>query len=319
MTAATTQRLIGLEPDNLLAFLALLGLMRSLEAARPEWRPRVAWTVDAPPVRPSLRLREAVEKQEVVEAAAEGLGRLAESHDFGGARDLAFTADEARKRLECAASENRETADLWAALVSDVAVSGSGDEVEPTPLCLMFGQGHQHFLQRLSEVPQRKTPPDRGEGRRKTAISEMACLSEALFDTWSRPDATPSFRWDPHEDVRYALRANDPTDAKTKETTQHGANRLAAIGLARLTVAPALRRGAPRLAILGGRWDERGDFSFLWPIWRHPISLAAILALLSHPRLEDQQVREALGIVELRRARRISAGKFRNFTRAEII
>jgi len=38
--ALRCHRLEGLEPDNLLAFLALLGLLRSLETARPAWRPR---------------------------------------------------------------------------------------------------------------------------------------------------------------------------------------------------------------------------------------------------------------------------------------
>ena len=46
MTERLTYRLNGLEPDNLLAFLALLGLLRTLEHARPTWRTRVAWTVE---------------------------------------------------------------------------------------------------------------------------------------------------------------------------------------------------------------------------------------------------------------------------------
>ena len=40
---STTHILNGLEPDNLLAFLALLGLLRALEKARPEWKPKVYW------------------------------------------------------------------------------------------------------------------------------------------------------------------------------------------------------------------------------------------------------------------------------------
>jgi hypothetical protein len=54
-------------------------------------------------------------------------------------------------------------------------------------------------------------------------------LHEALFEPWTRQDPTPAFRWDPAEDVRYALRADDPSGQKS--TTQHGANRLAALGL----------------------------------------------------------------------------------------
>ena len=85
-------------------------------------------------------------------------------------------------------------------------------------------------MSRLASVPRESVPPARGPGRKKTPIGETDCLREALFEPWTRPDATFSFRWDPHEDVRYALRATDPTDSKTKERTQHGANRLAAVG-----------------------------------------------------------------------------------------
>ena len=51
-------RLAGFEPDNLLAFLALLGLLRSLESARPTWRPRAAWDLDRAPLRPILLFAE---------------------------------------------------------------------------------------------------------------------------------------------------------------------------------------------------------------------------------------------------------------------
>jgi len=116
--------------------------------------------------------------------------------------------------------------------------------------------------------------------------------------------------------MRYAMRARDPTDAKTKETTQHGANRLAAIGLSVLTVVPKPRRGQVRLAMLGGPPENDGMFVIRWPIWRAPISLACIRALLGHPGLENRETLAALGIAEIRQARRISSGKFMNFTRA---
>ncbi len=317
MTACTTHRLDGLEPDNLLAFMALLGLLRTLEETRPEWRARVSWTVDNPPLRPALRVPEVVDKDAIAAAAAEGLDVLAQRHDFYGRTDLTLSPEDATRTLRRAAEttgRDRYAADLWAAMICDVAVSRDGKKAEPTPLCLMFGQGHQHFLERLTSVPRRRGPPDRGKGRSKLTVSEMDCLREALFASWGRPDATPSFRRDPNEDVRYALRARDPTDAKTKETTQHGANRLAAIGLSVLTVVPKPRHGQVRLAMLGGRRETDGAFVFRWPIWRAPISLACVRALLGHPGLESRETLAALGIVEVRQARRISAGKFMNVT-----
>jgi hypothetical protein len=57
MTAAKSHRLDGLEPDNLLAFLTLLGLLRALETADVDLYPRAAWDIDRPPLRPRLGSR----------------------------------------------------------------------------------------------------------------------------------------------------------------------------------------------------------------------------------------------------------------------
>jgi hypothetical protein len=315
-------RLVGLEPDNLLAFLALLGLLRALETARPEWRPRAVWDLDCSPLRPALVLREEQTPEEISDAVAHGAACLAETYRFPAGigldaapqRDLSYAGDVARRLLKASLAEDgRERADLWAALMCDAAAKEG--RIEATPLCLLFGQGHQHFLERLATVPSTVAPPPRGRGNKAIVITAGQTMHEALFQPWARQDPTPAFRWDPAEDVRYALRADDPSG--TKATTQHGANRLAALGLAALTTAPAQRGNRVRLQILGG-WFERNDFSFAWPIWRDPASLAAIRALLSHPRLrEGPEVLAHLGVAQVRRSRRIGVGKFMNFTRAE--
>ena len=319
MTERYTHRLAGLEPDNLLAFLALLGMLRTLDHSRLEWCARVGWTIDAPPVRPVLTVAAPATEDEILATVAEGLKELARHHDFGQIKDLKLSREEATERLRHVVAGDRYVSDLWAALISDAVIRDKNkvQEAEPTPLCLLFGQGHMHFMSRLASVPQESAPPARGSGRKKITIRETDCLREALFKPWTRPDATFSFRWDPHEDVRYALRATDPTDSKTKETTQHGANRLAAIGLSMLTVVPRLRAGTAQLGVAGG--ERSGGFAFTWPIWRDPISLATIRSLLGHTGLDKPATREALGVVELRRARRISVGKFMNFTRAEAV
>ena len=316
MNHVTTHRLDGLEPDNLLAFMALLGLLRTLDESQPDWCARVGWTVDEPPLRPILQTPEGVDAEAVVQAVAAGLSALVLYHEFGGFRGLALPPEDAGEFLRSAANGDRYFADLWSALVSDAATSRDGKKAEPTPLCLMFGQGHQHFLERLASVPRCKVPPARGKGKDKITVLERDCLHDALFKPWGRPDKTDSFRWDPSEDVRYAHRARNPTDAATKETTQHGANRLAAVGFSVLTAVPEQRRGRTSLAVVGGYREPNGNFVMRWPVWRTPISLASIQALLSHP-LKRQDTRAAFGVVELRSARRISNGKFMNFTRAE--
>jgi hypothetical protein len=324
MIALDCHRLEGLEPDNLLAFLALLGVLRALEAARPTWRPRAAWDLDKPPLRPVLALREPQPEVAICEAASEGAALLAEDYSFpqntqaGTARqsDLNYDKKIARELMERVASdENRRRAELWSALMSDVAERD--EKIEATPLCLLFGQGHQHFLDRLADVPRIEAPPPRGRGKKALTPTAAETLHEALFQPWARRDPTPAFRWDPAEDVRYALRADDPSGDKS--LTQHGANRLAALGLAVLTATPARRGERVRLEVVGGRF-ARGEFRFYWPIWRETASLAAIRALLSHPDLAERPSALAyLGVVEVRRARRIGVGKFMNITRADPI
>ncbi len=329
----TRHRLEGLEPDNLLAFLALLGLLRSLEVndrAKPtseKLHPRASWSLDIPPLRPVLSVARPVAQQDVAEAAANGLSILAASYDFGdhNRKDLNHSRDEARSMLaataHAATSSIRDHVDLLAALMSDAAIKEEkyavAATIAPTPLCLLFGQGHQHFLERLTNIPTEAAPPPRGKGKGSVTLSAAGCLIEALFAPWCREDPTFSFRWDPEEDVRYALMAGDPTDLAYKGGTQHGANRLAAVGLAALSLIPETRGGRIRPSIIGGSSGPEG-FSFAWPIWKDPATLSAIRALLGHRDLRKSGNLIYLGVDHVRVANRISVGKFMNFTRARV-
>jgi hypothetical protein len=158
-------------------------------------------------------------------------------------------------------------------------------------------------------------PPPRGEGKPAVTLTASECLAEALYSPWHRNDPTTSFRWDPEEDVRYALMAGDPTKSAYKGGTQHGANRLAAVGVAALTLVPETRAGRIRPAILGGNSGTDG-FSFTWPVWTAPATLTSICALLGHPQLREPGQLAHLSIAYVLTASRISVGKFMNFTRA---
>ena len=94
---------------------------------------------------------------------------------------------------------------------------------------------------------------------------------------------------------------------------------LAAVGLTALTVVPERRAGKARLGILGGGRDPDGAFTFTWPLWRDPISLVTIRALLGHPGLDNPTTRAELGIVDRLRTRRVSFARYMNVTRAESI
>lgn len=326
MTAKTVHRLDGLEPDNLLAFLALLGLLRALKAADSELdsklQPRAAWDIDTPPLRPKLILSCAVTQEKVTENAATGIQAISVCHDFEGRKLLKYSPQECRALLHNEARnaclDARDRVDLFAALMTDAAIKkDKKDEIDPTPLCLLSGQGGQYFLERLANVPRRKPEPKpQGSEDNAVGISASECLKQALFQPWHRKDdKTSSFRWDPEDDVRYALMAGDPTDEAYKTGTQHGANRLAAIGLGVLTLAPEIRAGRVRPGVTG---DARaaGGFSFAWPIWREPATLTAIRALLAHPGLREIDALAHLGVDHVMVAQRISVGKFMNFSRA---
>lgn len=311
MTQRWSHRMDGLEPDNLLAFLALLGTLRALEIARPEWAPRAYWDIDTYPWRPVLSLRAETSREEIVEAAAGGADALAESQDFAGRKGVDFSRDEAIDQLT---DENQMRRRAMECLLTPGAYKDEGKPI-PTPYCLMFGQGNQHFLQRFSSVAARRSPPDRGRGKQAVVVSAAACLSEALFEPWQRADRTDSFRWDLGEANRYALRALKPSGDPTATTTQHGANRLAALALPLLPACAISRRGEPRTLAVGARYDRSGTIRITWPIWTRPARLSGILASLD---LTPARQIKALDVVAYMEAERISLGKFMNVAPARM-
>ena len=299
---STTHLLKGLEADNLLAFLALLGLLRALDTARPEWEARVAWH-GAPPTA-ELLLAVAVDREDMIAEVNVAVHQLGAAYGFDR-KDLKYTADEFRAFAR-EAQRDRGRGRLVAALASDGAVRRNSKEgrVEVTPLCLLLGQGHQHFLSRLTEMTQRKEEKDEAD------------LKRALFETWRYADKDESFRWDPIEDRRYAHQFGDPSQQQNKIGTVAGANRLAAIGLSLLTSAPT----AAGLATLGvtGLRQER---SVCWPIVGAPTSLSGYVALLAHPWLGDEQTAAELaryGVLAVARARRYQVDRYFNFERARV-
>ncbi|HTV90959.1 MAG TPA: hypothetical protein VME41_18250 [Stellaceae bacterium] len=313
----THHRLDGLEPDNLLAFLALLGLLRALETARPDWRPRAAWDIENPPLRPFLVIAKAVNQREICSAAVAALSTLFVMIDFGTSNDLKMEKGEATKIL-CRAAARQSAcaggffADFCAALVSDGVLDQEQKRVEPTPFAYP-SVATSNFLRNAIAITKAELPEKRGRDR--SYPSDTAeCLAQALFMPWQRRDRPVGLRWDPDEAKRHAHQWRAPT--KDPPTTQHGANRLAIAGLSAVLAVPMIVHNRPQLSVIGG--EDGGDrFSFAWPIWRSPASLAAVRALLSHPELRTPQALEYLGVDHVRVTRRISLDRLRNFTVAE--
>jgi hypothetical protein len=305
-------RLDGFQPDNFLAFLALLGLLRSLETVRREWRPRAAWDLNQPPLRPILSLAQPVAAEGVCEAAAAGVNKLAAQHDFGGATDLKLDRATARSLSARAALDHGYFADVCAALVCDAATGQDQTKIEPTPLAYP-SVATSNFLKNFL-VLSRTELPEKRDRDASYPRNAAACIAQALLAPWQHRDRPVGLRWDPDEAKRHAYQWRAPT--KDLPRTQHGANRLAIIGLSTLTCAPASTAGRVRLSAVGGKTDRDG-FSMAWPIWKPPASLATIRALLSHPGLYEPGALGYLGVDHIRVSRRISLDRLRNFARAE--
>jgi hypothetical protein len=311
VTASRTHRLEGLEPDNLLAFLALLGLLRALEAAG--WRPRAHW--EGTPLRPVLTVLEERTAEEVAAASAEGCRALAPRYEFEGRESLNYTAAELRTFLASAGDERSlewaHRQEIMAPLLHESArkpgKDGEDGALERSPLnCLDVAQ--VKFLKSLAEATRAVAEPGRMADQ----------IRSAVFEPWLRKDRFTTFRWDPLEDRRHAYRATAPTSDPVR--TQAGAVRLAAFGIVLLPAVAVQHRGRLRILPLGFRHGG-GETSITWPIWEQPASATALRALLAHPALSrDSLVLDqlrALSIVGAFRARRIMVDKYGNFTRAE--
>jgi len=297
----------GLEPDNFLAFLALVGALRILERRRDAWDAKVLW--DGTPLRPRLLLANNLDKAALCGELAEGIADFRGEYRFT-ANDIKYTADEFRTLAFEAVAQGRERSDLVAALASDGALKRDDKknaQVEATALCTMLGSGHQSFLRRLENA----------------AASDTDCetIERALFEPWTYSDVGESFRWDPVEDRRYAYQAGDPSETANKIGTVIGANRLAAIGFGIWGTSPT-RRGLKTRGVDG----YAGTRTICWPLNDRPAGLPAIRALLAHPSLTKSPDASPspiddlgpYGVRTIARARRYQNDKYFNISRAQL-
>lgn len=326
MTAAKSHRLDGLEPDNLLAFLALLGLLRALEMTRPEWRPRAYWEVEKAPLRPVLTTREPTTAENISEAAVEGLLIFRKAlwpfswprTKQGSAKKTALFSDQCRQRavsrrcvsMLAACGPNGEKRPIWELRCDLIAVSGGsradrkkGDVYDVSPMKLPSGQ--MTFI-----------------GAQFDAISacKVADIRNSLFQTWTYRHKGNSLRLSPEEAQRYAYRASDPAPEGSR--TELGASALSGLGLLSFTMSEA--RPYWRMVAYAGR---RSEGKICWPIWDAEggdgASLQAIMAMLRALTPDGQQGPSIGSLVRMiASARRYvldpNQGDYGNITRAEL-
>jgi len=181
----------------------------------------------------------------------------------------------------------------WIDFTSSFGVESTNERMAATPFALVTGSGHQHFLGAAGDLM-------------------VACTADhfrkALFGTWSAADEGSSFRWDPADDRRYALLADDPTATGNKPKTIWGANRLA---FEALRLFPCVRsRGQP--ATIGWRLID-GEFVWRWPLWSVALAPPVISSLLAAGDLwrDDIDARgrlRARGAFAVYQTRRLTVG-----------
>lgn len=197
-------------------------------------------------------------------------------------------------------SVSAESLDMLAALGTDTVHQPHSKDrslMQDTALRTMSGAGHQHFIKFILSI---------------IATTGESHYQSTLFETWRYTDEGRglNLRWDPIDDRRYATRWKNPSSDAS--VTMRGANRLAIEALPLMTVA-----------LVGQRAETTGFHSnnWIWPIWDGELGLPVVSTVLQMASLEgrDAKARQELasrGVVERFMSRRITVGKFRNFTPA---
>jgi CRISPR-associated endonuclease/helicase Cas3 len=309
--------LAGLDGSNPLAFLAAVGLLRALALKANEWVPRLSWEASAcwvPVIWVPTDVNEATVSADLNdqlavmrEHPALRLGQLE-------ADNLVAPLDKYRhvcqSAAEVASREDRTWADFCATFGSDAVQSENDPELmQDTAFRTMSGAGHQNFL---------------GFFRNIVGATTVGHLEKALFQPWRYDDPLRNLttRWDPLDDVRYALRWTNPSSENTLRSRSGsvlGANRLAIEGLPLFPSVPAERR----LLTTGFTGRRASDTCFTWPIWTTPHCSDAVRSLVALQELTelhpDRMRLASFNVREVFRSRRITIGKYRNFSPAQAV
>jgi hypothetical protein len=212
--------------------------------------------------------------------------------------DLDLNAKSEEFAEHCAdALEVAKTSRRWIDFCSSFGVESAGERMAPTPFALISGSGHQHFLGTAGDLM-------------------VGCTANhfrsALFGTWLAADEGSSFRWDPADDRRYALLADDPTASGNKPKTIWGANRLA---FEALRLFPCIRAKGQR-ATVGWRTIDEEEV-WRWPLWSCDLAPQVFSSILASGDLwrDEPDARARLrtrGVFAVYQSRRLTVGRAPN-------
>ena len=321
----TELALSGLRADNPLAFLAALGTLRAAAAAFDRSTVRMRWQISSGAWTPALCLTaargqaavESLDEDELVARLHDWMSNSSGQRAFAIADDLTLSPQAFRavsaSAVAGATPRDRAFADFIAAFGCDaVELRENGKasgKIADTAFRTMSGAGHQHFLGFM-----RTLATDVGPGH----------LRRALFAPWRYDDPleSHSMRWDPADDVRYALRWRDASGypERKRSGTMWGANRLAIEALPLLPTMPTEQGG---LATVGFSISKAEGAVWTWPVWSGSCTVETVRSMLSLGELQRARPSRAtlarMGIREVFRCHRIRQGKYRNLTPAQAV
>lgn len=314
--------LTGLRADNPLAFLAALGTLRVAAAAFGSGAVQLRWLPATSAWRPILRVtalggdasEERVNEDELVMRLHQAMSQSSGRQAFAIADDLTLGTTEFRaaslRATAGASARDRSFTDFMAAFGSDAVErrenGKSTGKIADTAFRTMSGAGHQHFLGFMRALADDVGPEH---------------LRRSLFAQWRYDDSLEShtMRWDPVDDVRYALRWRDSSgDPERKRAgTMWGANRLA---IEALPLLPTMPTQQAELSTVGFSSFTGAGVAWTWPVWCGWSSVDTTRSLLALSELQkpqpDRKLLGRMGVGEVFRCYRITQGKYRNFTLA---
>ncbi|PWK86801.1 type I-G CRISPR-associated protein, Cas3-extension family [Fulvimonas soli] len=297
----------GIDGANPLGFLAAIGTLRVLSLDSDDVRLR--WMKHENAWRPVLAMETALEEHAFVEHLSAKLAASVPSEVFALGDNpsvpLGVFRPYAQSCAQASLDGDRTRSDFATAFAGEHPIDKEG-KVPDTALRTMSGAGHQHFLKFMRNFIEQVQP----EHLRKT-----------LFDHWRYDDPVQNMtlRWDPSDDNRYALRWSDPSGDPDRKSmgSMWGANRLAIEALPLFPTLPTYRQ----LETVGFHTQGARKTHWSWPIWDVFAGVDTVRSLLDmadvqrsdRARVQPKGL-SARGIAEVYRSRRLTTGKFRNFT-----
>lgn len=279
----TQIELNGLRADLPIAVMAAFGVLRICD--RKKTRPRLFWVLRETGFRPVIQLDAAVNRDDLIALL------ISDLRDEKGRAALGYWEQIKKVRVEDFAARvgpvlgaaepgERELADWFAAFASDLILDDG--VIEATPFDMSAAR--QKFLADAGRLAESLAGPTKGRNSR--TVDD--CYGEALFGPWRYADDQHSLGWDPSTMKLGAFTPKAPTGMPNA-----GVRVAVWLAFESLPLFPVFA--------VDGKQQTRSfrqrkkATSFCWPVWREPLTLAALKSLLAWPGLTHEKERSEAG------------------------